>query len=142
MTMKKLILGIAAISLLAGSAALAADDDHRLDAAWKAAVEDNEGMLTPAQVAGLNILAFESAAARLCEGFKLDEKKYATSVAQVITGGEKLSEEDQVQRLSAVMFRLGTANGLFLSEGALNAESFCAQAAQEKADKDNPHNWQ
>lgn len=141
--MKNMTMGLAALALLAVSGvAQGADDDHRLDDAWKAAVEDNEGVLSPAQVSGLNVLAYESAVARLCDGFKLDEKKFATSVAAVVTGGNTLSEEEQVQRLTAVMFQLGTANGLFLAEGAMKKDTFCAQAAEEKADKDHPHNWQ
>ncbi len=141
--MRNLFLGLAAsVLLLVSGPAHSADDDHRLDDAWKAAVEDHEGILKPPQVSGLNVLAYESAVARLCEGFTLDEKKYAAGVSQLVTGGDKLSEEEQLQRLTAVMFNLGTAHGLFLAEGALKKDAFCAEAAEQKADKDHSHSWQ
>jgi hypothetical protein len=139
----RFLFGIAAISFLTLTGlALAADDDHRLDAAWKAANEDHEGLLDPAQVAGINSLAFESAVARLCEGFMLDDKKYAASVSKFVTGGATLSEEEELQHLSAVMFTLGTAHGLFLAEGATKREEFCASATEQKADNEAVHNWQ
>lgn len=139
----KLKLGLAALSLLLVSgSALRAEDDNRLDDAWKAAMEDPEGVLTPAQVSGLNILAYESAAARVCDDIKLDEVKFAKAVTELVRGGEKLTDEEQVHRLSAVLFRLGTANGLFIAEGSMKKDAFCAEAAEQKADKEHKHNWQ
>jgi hypothetical protein len=140
---RKISLGVVTLSLfLASGSTLRAEDDHRLDAAWKAAMQDNEGLLTPAQTASLNTLAFESAVARLCDGFKLDEAKFAASVSELVKGGEKLNEEEEVQRLSAIMYGLGTANGLFMAEGATKKDDFCASAAEQKADTENKHNWQ
>ncbi|MBL8791931.1 MAG: hypothetical protein JNM45_15680 [Rhizobiales bacterium] len=139
----KLVVGVAALSLLlAASTAARADDDHRLDEAWKAAMEDNEGLLTPEQMSGLNVLAYESAAARLCDGIKLDEKKYAASVTEVAKGGDALTEDEQMQRLAAIMYKLGTANGLFLAEGSAKKDAFCTEAMAQKADKDSKHNWE
>jgi hypothetical protein len=139
----KFVIGAAALSvMLAFTSAARAEDDSRLDDAWKAAMEDHEGILTPEQMSNVNILAYESAAARLCDGITLDEKKYAESVSAVAKGGDALSEEEQVQRLVAVMYKLGTSNGLFLAEGAMKKDVFCAEAMEHKADKDNKHNWQ
>lgn len=133
---------VALALFLATGTASRADDDNRLDGAWKAAMEDNEGLLTADQTAKVHVLAFESAVARLCDGFKLDEKKYSAGISQIATGGDKLTEEEQVQRLSAIMYVLGTANGIFLAEGASKKDEFCAQAVEQKAEKDSKHNWQ
>lgn len=134
--------GAAALSALLLVSTAAKADDARLDDAWKAAMEDNEGILTPAQLAGLNVLAYESAAARLCSELTLDEKKFGASVTAVAKGGEKLTEEEQVQRLAAVMYMLGTAHGLFLAEGSMKKEAFCAEAVKQKADPEYKSNWQ
>lgn len=120
-----------------------ADDDHRIDDAWKAAVAESEGILTPVQTAALNTLAYESAVARLCDGFKLDEAKYGTSVGKLVAEKDsKLTEEEQMQRLSSVLFSLGTAHGIFLAEGAAKKDDFCAKAAEVKADKEHSHSWE
>lgn len=139
----KLVFGAAALSLmLAFTSTARAEDDNRLDDAWKAAMEDSEGILTPEQTSTVNLLAYEFAAARLCDGITLDDKKYGASVSAVAKGGDTLTEEEQVQRLAVVMYKLGTANGLFLAEGAMKKDAFCAEAMQNKADKANTHNWQ
>ncbi len=139
----KFVFGAAALSVLfAFTSTVRAEDDNRLDDAWKAALEDNEGLLTPDQSGKLNVLAYESAAARLCDGINLDEKKYSASVTEVAKGGDKLTEEEQVQRLVAVFYKLGTANGLFLAEGALKKDSFCSEAMALKADKSHQNNWE
>ena len=83
--------GAAALSALLLVSTAAKADDARLDDAWKAAMEDNEGILTPAQLAGLNVLAYESAAARLCTELTLDEKKFGASVTAVSCSGLRLS---------------------------------------------------
>ena len=139
----KISSGVFRLSLLlASGTTLRAEDDHCLDTAWKVAMQDNEGLLTAAQSANLNRLAFESAVARLCDGFKLDEAKYAAGVSELVKGGDKLTEDEQMQRLTAIMYVLGPANGLFLTEGVTKKDDFCASAAEQKSDKDNQHNWQ
>jgi len=37
---------------------------------------------------------------------------------------------------------LGTAHGLFLAEGAMKKEAFCAEAVKQKADPEYKSNWQ
>jgi hypothetical protein len=135
--------GIVGCALLVLSAqAIQAADDLRLDDAWKAAMQDSEGVLSPSQLSSLNVLAYESAVARICDGFKLEEKGFSAAVSQLATTGDKLTDDEEVQRLSAVMYMLGTASGLFIAEGTAKKDEFCAAAAELKADKDHKHNWQ
>ncbi len=43
---------------------------------------------------------------------------------------------------TAVYFRLGASYGLFLAEGNAHVDSFCASAAELKADAEVPNVWQ
>ena len=144
--MKKLVTCTATLAVAIGLLAMPAraeDDDHRLDDAWKAASEENEGILTAKQSAALNVLAYESAVARLCDGFKINEAKYSAGISGLVAEKDsKLSEEEQMQRLSSVLFALGTSHGIFLAEGAAKKSDFCAKATEAKADTEHSHNWE
>ena len=120
-----------------------AEDDNRIDDAWKAAMAESEGILSPQQSAALNVLAYESAVARLCDGFKIDESKYSNGISLLVAAKDtKLSEDEQLQRLTSVLFTLGTSHGIFLAEGAAKKDEFCAKAVDAKADKEHTHNWE
>lgn len=140
--MKAKLAAAILIAATLGSTARA-EDDHRLDEAWKAAMEEVEGVLTPPQHAALNALAYESAVARLCDGFKLNIDAYAAGVNAIITAGpEGLSDEQHVERQASILVSLGTSHGLFLAEGAAQKDAFCAGAAEAKADPESQHSWE
>ncbi len=144
--MKKLNASLAALGLLAATALLAspsrANDDHRLDEAWRAALKDQHGVLTDKQHALINAIAYGAAGALMCDGIDIDPDKVAKGITTVLGDGPKdLSEEDELTRYTDIMLTLGTAKGILLSEGALNKADFCANAAAEKASHPGDTFW-
>ncbi len=134
----------AAVSFAAAvtMAAPAQADDSRLDAAWKAALEDHEGVLTEQQHALTNSIAYHAAAARLCDGIDLDVDKVGKAVNGIAGSSDAaLTDDQRLQRLTDFLLTLGTAKGIFLAEGALQQEEFCKQAMASKADTENQHFW-
>jgi len=133
----------ALISLVPLSQALAKDLVGRLDEAWKNAVEDEEGILTPQQTTQLRDVAYQAAAARVCDGINLNEDKYAAAVNQLIADqGDKFSDEQEMTRLSHVLVSLGTSYGLFLAEGNIDKAQFCKEAFEAKADTSMANLWE
>ncbi len=131
-----------AASLLCSSVR-AADDDLRLDDAWKAAMEDQEGVLTKEQFGALNNLAYHSAVARVCDGFNLSLEKFSKAVNDIIiAGSDKLDDEEKLARQTHILVALGTSHGLFLAEGTLHKEIFCKEAATAKSDGENANLWE
>jgi hypothetical protein len=134
--------------LLASAAASPAiyaqsDDDHRLDEAWKAALEEQEGILTPQQSATLNTVAYQAAVTRVCEGFELDRAKYAKAVNDIIVpGSDARTDEQNLERQSSILVSLGAAYGLFLAEGTAKKGDFCENAKELKADKESTNLWE
>jgi hypothetical protein len=137
------LLGLAALVVIAATPAIAADDDNdRMDDAWEDALGDNEPILTDKQFALLNNLAFQAAAAEICDGFKLDGDKFSTAIAEATTPPPPdLSEEDAKHWETAVLIRFGTAYGLLLAEGNGEDDEFCDSAAALKADSEVPNVW-
>ena len=122
--------------------ALAAQDDYRIDDAWKAALQDAEGVLTDKQHALVNSIAYHAAAAQLCDGLDIDDAEIAKATDAVLVAAPKdLTDDEQLERLTAIMLILGTAKGIILAEGALHKADFCANAMKEKADAQNDHFW-
>ena len=134
-----LIVGVTA-SVLAEDQA----DDNRLDEAWKDAVGDDENILTEKQFAMLNNLAFQAAVTKVCEGFDLDQSKFAKAITDATTPlpNPDMSEEDIKVWETAVIMRLGATYGVLLAEGNTRPEQFCASAKGLKADPDVPNVWQ
>lgn len=118
-------------SVLAGSAFA---EPQRLSAAWEAAIGEDEA-LAPAARAQLQIFAYHAAAAKLCEGFSLDAQGIAEAakpvVAEALAG---LEGEERAMAEADLMIDIGTAHGLFLAEGSLEPERFCADAAAARED--------
>ena len=139
MTIVAMALGIA---LLIAIAADAADDDHRLDDAWKAAVLDLEGVVTDKQYAAINSLAYHSAVARLCDGFELDTDKLSKAINEIVAQGvDQVDDDVNMARQAHVLITLGTSHGIFLAEGSLHRDQFCADAVAAKADPENTSFW-
>jgi hypothetical protein len=136
-------LGLLAVAFTVEAQAQQAADDHRLDEAWKAALEDQEGVLTPQQFATINGLAYQAAVTRLCAGFEIDNVKYGKAVNAIVnSGNDKLSDEHKAERQTNILVTLGTSYGLFLAEGAARKDAFCAGAAEDKKNKDFAHTWE
>lgn len=129
---------ICAAALAAGALpALGAD---QLAAAWEAAAMEREGVITEAQFARLNVVAYHGAVASLCEGFALDEAEVAEATNAILQANpEGLSAEDLLARHVDILVAVGTARGLFLAEGSLHPEAFCAgaQRTRDLADFDD-----
>ncbi|MGH6736657.1 MAG: hypothetical protein ACRECX_11350 [Methyloceanibacter sp.] len=119
------------------------DDDLRLDDAWEDAIGDQEPVLTEKQFALLNNLAFQAAAAKICDGFKLNPDKFSAGIAEATTPAPKnMSEEDAQAWNAAVLIRFGMSYGLLLAEGNDKPKKFCASATELKTDGEVPNVWQ
>ncbi|MBA3324227.1 MAG: hypothetical protein H0T41_02750 [Rhodobacteraceae bacterium] len=132
---------------LAAAIALAAPpasaQSQRLDAAWEAALNERALELDDSQFAELNVIAYHSAVARLCDGFAVDVAKIAAATDAVVAGAtEGLEAGPVMARQADILIALGTAHGLFLAEGSLNHDAFCAAAAETRADPEFAHYWE
>jgi hypothetical protein len=140
---RKTLLCLAACVALLSSPCAAEDDDNRLDDAWEDAIGDQEPILTPKQFAVLNNLAFQAAASKVCDGFKLSGDKFAKEFADVTsTPNEGISDEEAAAWNAAVLIRFGTTYGLLLAEGNADEGEFCKSAKELKADSKVPNVWE
>jgi hypothetical protein len=131
-----------AISFAATAAQAQAADDFRIDEAWKAALEGNEGILTEKQQAVITGIAYAASAALLCDGIDIDADKVAAATTAVLADGPKdITDEEQLERYTNIMLMLGTAKGILLAEGALHKADFCAAATTAKADVQAANFW-
>ncbi len=141
-----LVAAAAATLLSAGGAAFAQDlpDDLRLDDAWADLTVNQEPILTESQFAKLNNLAFQAAVTNICDGYQLDQKKFAEGLDDATTPApETIATPDDMKTWeTAVYFRLGASYGLFLAEGNAHADAFCKSAADLKGDSTVPNVWQ
>ena len=136
------LAGAAVLLGLASLAGPALADDNRLDDAWKAALMDQDGVLTDKQHALINAIAYSAAAALLCDGLDIDDEKVAAATTSVLADGPKdLSEDEELARYTDIMLTLGTAKGILLSEGALHKADFCAGAVTSKTEKPADSFW-
>ncbi len=134
--------GAAALLGLAFTAGPALADDFRIDDAWKAALQDNDGLLNEKQQALINGIAYAASAALLCDGIDIDADKVAAATTAVLAESPAdLTDEEQLERYTNIMLTLGTAKGILLAEGALHKAEFCASATAEKADTQVAHFW-
>lgn len=120
-------------------------DDNRLDNAWADLTVDQEPILTDLQFAKLNNVAFQAAVTKICDGYELDQVKFAEAVADAtLPAPEATASNAELMKEweTAVYFRLGASYGLLLAEGNAHADSFCASAAELKADPEVPNVWQ
>ena len=131
-----------AIGFTATAAHAQAADDFRIDDAWKAALEGNEGILTEKQQAVVTGIAYAAAAALLCDGIDIDADKVAAATTAVLAEGPKgLTDEEQLGRYTNIMLMMGTAKGILLAEGALHKADFCAAANAAKTDVQSANFW-
>lgn len=131
-----------AIGFTATAAHAQAADDFRIDDAWKAALEGNEGILTEKQQAVITGIAYAASAALLCDGIDIDADKVAAATTAVLAEGPKgLTDEEQLGRYTNIMLMMGTAKGILLAEGALHKADFCAAATAAKTDVQSANFW-
>lgn len=136
------VAGAAAFLALTAGAAPALADDFRIDDAWKAALEGNEGVLNEKQQGVINGIAYAASAALLCDGIDIDADKVAAATTAVLAESPPdLTDEEQLERYTNIMLMLGTAKGILLAEGALHKAEFCASATKEKADTQVTNFW-
>lgn len=136
---------IAALAVAAAlTAALpAAAQSHRLDAAWEAALAERGLVLDDDHFAELNLIAYHAAVARICDGFEVDVAKIADATDEVVAAGnDGLDPAQLMGRQADILIALGTAHGLFLAEGSLQRDAFCAAAEETRADPDFAHYWE
>ena len=106
----KTFFSLAVAGVLAGGLSVSARaDDDRLDEAWKDGIGDQEPVLTDQQFAKLNNLAFQAAVTKICDGYNLDDKKFADGMSDATTPtNASMSADDQKQWETAVLIRFGT----------------------------------
>lgn len=132
---------LCAAALAAAVAAPAAAADP-LQAAWEAAAMDREGVITDEQFARLNVIAYHGAAATLCEGFALDEAEVAEATNAILQASpEGADAAALLQRRVDILIALGTARGLFLAEGSMQPDRFCAAARENRDAPDFDDFW-
>ena len=144
MQFRNFVFACASLAAIAVTPAFAADLPARpLEAAWKAAMLDFEGVVTEDQHTTLNSIAYHSAAARLCDGLELDVDKVGKLMNALATvpDTEKTTDDVQLARLSHIMVTLGTIKGLMLAQGSLDKDDFCAAAMKAKAETGSEHLW-
>ena len=91
----------------------------------------------------MNNLAFQAAAAEICDGFKLDGDKFSTAIAEATTPPPPdMTAEDAKHWETAVLIRFGTSYGILLAEGNDEEDEFCESATALKADTETPNVWQ
>lgn len=135
------VIAALTIAMLAMSSSARADD-FRIDDAWKATLQDSDGVLTETQQGLVNVIAYNSAAALLCEGIDIDGDKVAQATTSILADGPKdLDDEEELSRYTHIVMVMGTAKGIMLAEGALHKDDFCATAAKEKADTEAVNFW-
>jgi hypothetical protein len=143
--MRTAIFGLGIALAVAGSSGIAIaeeGDNHRLDDAWADLTVGQEPILTSAQFAALNNLAFQAAASQVCDGYEVDPAKFSKSLDETTaTGPEGMTPDEAKAWESAVIFRLGASYGLFLAEGNANSGDFCDSAAEFRADATSNHIW-
>lgn len=102
----------------------------------------SEGTLNEAQVQVLKDVAHQKAVVLTCEGFAIDDARFAGVLqAAYPTDAEfdALDEEGQVHLRSVIMLVLGTFLGGNLAIATTDAAAWCATAAEEKAQADAPN---
>lgn len=101
-----------------------------------------EGTLNEAQVQVLKDVAHQKAVVLTCEGFAIDEARFAGVFQAAYPTDEEfnaLDEAGQIQLRSVMMLVLGTFLGGNLAIASLDPEAWCASAAEERAQAEAPN---
>jgi hypothetical protein len=101
-----------------------------------------EGTLNEAQVQVLKDVAHQKAVVLTCEGFAIDDARFAGVFEAAYPTEDEfnaLDEAGQVQLRSVMMLVLGTFLGGDLAIASTDNTAWCASAAEEKAQTDSPN---
>jgi hypothetical protein len=101
-----------------------------------------ENTLNEAQVQVLKDVAHQKAVVLTCEGFEVDQARFAGVFEAAYPSDAEfaaLDEAGQVHLRSVMMLVLGTFLGGNLAIASTDAETWCASATQEKARADAPN---
>jgi hypothetical protein len=101
-----------------------------------------EGTLNEAQVQVLKDVAHQKAVVLTCEGFAVDEARFAgvfETAYPTDAEFETLDEAGQVQLRAVMMLVLGTFLGGNVAIASTDTAAWCASAAEEKAQTDAPN---
>jgi hypothetical protein len=101
-----------------------------------------EGTLNEAQVQVLKDVAHQKAVVLTCEGFAMDDARFAGVFEEAYPTEDEfnaLDEAGQVQLRSVMMLVLGTFLGGDLAIASTDNTAWCASAAEEKAQTDSPN---
>lgn len=129
-------------ALILGASGAAFPQDRPLVAAWDAALALREPVLSDAEFARVQAIGHQAAVAGLCDGFELDPAKVAAAGDAILAeGADRLEEAELMARQADILLTLGRAQGLFLAEGALDRDRFCADAAEARADPAFANYW-
>ena len=96
-----------------------------------------EGALTPDQFTKLQLIAYQSAIANVCEGINLDEAKFNKAFeALAPVDAAKMSAEQKAYHDKHILVIFGVLVGGELNAMATDVSAACEDAAQQKADPD------
>ncbi len=101
-----------------------------------------EGTLNEAQVQVLKDVAHQKAVVLTCEGFAIDDARFAGVLEAAYPDDaafNALDEDGQVHLRSVIMLVLGTFLGGNLAIASADAGAWCSSAAEEKAQADAPN---
>jgi hypothetical protein len=101
-----------------------------------------EGTLNEAQVQVLKDIAHQKAVVLTCEGFAIDDARFAGVLAAAYPTDaefEALDEAAQVHLRSVMTLVLGTFLGGNLAIASTDSAAWCASAAEEKVKADAPN---
>lgn len=94
-----------------------------------------EGALTPEQTTKLQLIAYQSAIANVCEGFNIDAARFATAFeALAPVDAAKMSDDQRAYHDKHILVIFGVLVGGELSAIGDDPAAACEQAAADKAD--------
>ena len=127
-------LGCAALIALGGAQA-GFSDSPKSGFVREQALALLEGALTPEQTTRLQLIAYQSAIADVCEGFDLDDAKFAAAFETLApVDAAKMSDAQKAYHDQHILVIFGVLVGGELGAMAEDPAGACEQAAKVKAD--------
>ena len=118
----------------------AATPNLRHGQSWLEAYEILGGILTPEQQLELNQLAYQAAAANVCEVLILDDEKFIMAFESlVVEAGAEMSAEEIDYFHDHILVSFGVFVGLQLADHNNDKAAFCTDATAYADDTEEPH---
>lgn len=128
----------AVLSVAPAHAEDVATDPTPFAAAWQDVLENEGALLTPQQFVRLTNLAYQTAVVRVCDSLTMDKAAVSRALGEFLDSPDPALTDAQVQeRTAAILIAFGARYGLFIAEAHTNTATFCATAAEMKANPDN-----